>query len=134
HHTPTYTQGGQTRLKNLLQSAQDETESHQLKDSFDKARQLLDDTDFWRQTAEGLAILISDKKVDAYHLPYEIEERWAINDSLDIAPLLLTESLNQPYYVLALAQHNPVAFIGDSYDIERLEVDLPSSPEKALNI
>jgi hypothetical protein len=102
--------------------------------TYEQLEAKLDDSDFWRQTLEGMAIFASPDMLEIYNLPVECEERVAVADSFDITPLLITMTYNQPYYLLALAMHNTKLFKGDMYGLEPVAIDFPTSPEDALNI
>lgn len=136
--TPPHMQEDQTRFKNLVNQA-----SQQLIDQgHDKlARQLVDrleemaaDTRFWQEMTEGLALMADADRLDIYHLPLECEERVCVGDQFDVTPLLVLLSYDQPYYVLALANHQPKLWRGDMYGLEPVQLDFPTSPEEALNI
>lgn len=93
-----------------------------------------DDTDFWNETSKGLAIFADQDMVRMFHLPMECDEYIYVSHSFDIAPLQVVLSQDQPFYLLVLAKHDPKLFYGDSYALESLDIDFPSSPEDALNI
>lgn len=93
-----------------------------------------DNDTFWQHTTEGLAVFCSPAGVQYFHLPVECEERASAGDRYDITPLLALTSCDRPYYLLALAVRNPVLYTGDMYGIERVDIELPESPEEALNI
>lgn len=137
--SPPHIQESQTRFKNMLHSARqivDDAgpEAKGLQKNLKSLERLIDDLPFWQSTLEGLAIFVSESDVQMYHLPIECEESVYVADSYDITPLLIMESYDQPFYVLALAQHDSKLFRGDSYGMEPVEIDLPKSVEDALNI
>lgn len=94
----------------------------------------IEDADFWSETCKGLAIFIQPDGFEVLHLPIECDEYTYVGEGFDLAPLYIVMSMEQPYYVLALAKHNPKLFYGDMYTLEPVEMDFPTSPEDALNI
>lgn len=136
--SPLHRQEDQTRFKNLIRTAQDQWHSeHNDEAIFNSYNQLMDklnDSSFWQQTTEGMAIFISPTDCAIYHLPIGTQERVCIDNTYDITPLLVVMAYNQPYYLLALAMHNTKLFYGDMYGLEPVAIDFPTSPEDALNI
>lgn len=136
--TPPHMQEDQTRFKNLVNQA-----SQQLIDGGHEqlARQLVErlediaiDMRFWQEMTEGLAVMADQERLEFYHLPVECEERVCVGEQFDVTPLLVLLSYDQPYYVLALANHQPKLWRGDMYGLEPINLDFPASPEDALNI
>lgn len=137
-NSPLHQQENQTRFKNLIKTAQDQWHAeHPDEAIFNSYTQLMDkleDSTFWQETTEGLAIFISPTDCMIYHLPISIQERVCIDDAYDITPMLVVMAYDQPYYLLALAMHNAKLFRGDMYGLEPVAIDFPASPEDALNI
>lgn len=136
--TPPNIQEDQTRFKNLVREgcrkwteeadeAIAEARRHELEAH-------IDDLQFWQDMIETLAVFVSREGIEMYSLPIECSERVCVSSRFDLTPLLLTESINQPCYVFALATHESKLFKADLYGIEPIEVDFPKSPEDALNI
>lgn len=136
--SPLHRQEDQTRFKNLIRTAQEHWHAEQsdeaIFNSYNQLMEKLDDSAFWQQTTEGMAIFISPTEYSIYHLPISSQERVCIDDSYDITPLLMVMAYDQPYYLLALAMHNTKLFYGDMYGLEPVAIDFPTSPEDALNI
>ena len=137
--TPPHIQEDQTRFKNLLREAKAQWQiltnkevSSEIKSQFEA---LLDDQLFWQQTTEGLAIFITPGQyIEIFHLPMECEEHITIGDNFDVAPLLVLQAYDQPYYMLRIAMHDASLLKGDMYGLEPVAIDFPKSPEDALNI
>lgn len=137
--SPPHIQESQTRFKNMLHSARqivDDAgqEAKGLQKNLGSLERMIDDLPFWQATLEGLAIFVSQDDVQMYHLPIECEESIYVADDYDIAPLIILQSYDQPFYILALAQHDSKLLRGDSYGMEPVAIDLPHSIEDALNI
>ncbi|MBC7746711.1 hypothetical protein H7Y40_01880 [Pedobacter sp.] len=137
--TPQTMREDQTRFKTLIISIRERIAASGL--STDSARVFTQSLDYvrdspeiWTQTTEGMAVFVSEQELKIYKLPMECEERITIDRFFDITPLLALLVYDQPYYVLALAVHQPRLFKGTMYSLEPVDVILPDSPEKALNI
>lgn len=138
HASPADLQENQTRFKNMIRRARDlvdETESsHHIKSSLSVLEERLDAREVWGETLQSLALFVSEGDVQLFHLPIECEESIYFSTSYNIAPLLVFASYSQPFYVLALAQHEPKLFKGDAYSLEPTSIVLPKSQNAALNI
>lgn len=141
HHLPSsgHIAEDKIRYKNLLKSGREALQKVCSDDGvrqqiIDQLEQLYDDDTFWQHTTQGLAVFCSPAGVSYFHLPLECDEYVSVGDRYDVAPLLVIAAYDQPYYILALATKNPQIFYGDMYEVGRLEIDLPKSPEEALNI
>lgn len=140
HRTPTSpnTTENQTRYKNLIREGFEKLASQTANKDFEPIRQQLeqkiDDTHFWQTMSKSLGIFVTASSVEMYNLPIEVSEQIYIGDTFDILPLLQVKTLNEPYYLFALAMHDPKLFKGDMYGLEPVDISFPSSPEEALNI
>jgi hypothetical protein len=142
HRSPTsvHIQEDKIRFKNLIRAGKEALEARGAEeDSIRKVGNLLEEDlysydNFWQHTTEGLAVFCSLSGVHYFHLPMECEEYADGGDTYDITPLLAMLSYEQAYYVLALAVHGPTLYRGDMYGIEQVAIELPESPEVALNI
>lgn len=128
------------RFKNLIRAAKEMLVQQGSEDGIVEQiaglleKDIYDSEEFWQATTEGAAVFCSPAEVRFLHLPMECDEFVSVGDRYDIAPLLVAGSCDMPYYLLALAVHNPVLYKGDMYGIERVNIDLPKSPEEALGI
>lgn len=138
HPTPPHIQEDQIRYKNLIAEVHDESKrkhiGHDMDTVFKQLEDKLNDLDFWKQTTEGMAIFASLDRFEVYHLPIETDEKFSVGDSFDVAPLLAVISLDQPYYLLAVALHDSKLFRGDICGLVEADIELPHSVEAALNI
>jgi hypothetical protein len=136
--TPATIKGDQIRLKNLLRDgieklrkAEPTLDEKTIYARLDKA---INEEGVWVETSKSLAIFTDGSEVRIFHLPIECSEYVCINTRYDTAPLELLFSIDQQFYVFALAKHNPKLFRGDMYKLQPVAIDLPSSPEDALHI
>ncbi|HET7630294.1 MAG TPA: hypothetical protein VFK03_02880 [Candidatus Saccharimonadales bacterium] len=136
--TPPHMQEDQTRFKNLVSQAQqqliDKGEAKLAGQLVDRLEDIASETRFWQEMTEGMAVFADKERLEFYHLPVECDERVHIGSQFDVTPLLILLSYDQPYYVLALATHQPKLLAGDMYGLAPVDIDFPASPEDALNI
>lgn len=140
HSTPTppNISENQTRFKNLIRRGFEALGSVGDKRKLEilerQLEQKIDDLPFWHDMCSSLAIFADEDGYRLYHLPIEIAEQVYVGDTYDVIPLLQLKSLNRPYYVFALAQHEPKLLHGDLYGLEPVDISFPESMEVALNI
>lgn len=136
--TPATINENQARYRNVVSKGLAEWElvvgAHTTGNVHERLAVLGEDIGFWSNTNRGLAVFVSRDAVYVYHLPIECDEYTYIGDSFDVTPLRVVLSKEQPFYLLVLAKHDPKLFYGDSYSLEPVAIDLPKSPEDALNI
>lgn len=135
--TPQHIKSDKTRLENLISQATKEW--HELNPDMSLATeqqltQAPDSNDFWENMTEGIAIFINQSAIEVVHLPVECDEYVCVDSSFDVSPLKIMLEMDQPYYVFALALHDPKLFFGDMYGLTPVDIDFPDSPEDALNI
>lgn len=136
--TPPHMSEDQTRYKNLIREGMHQWEKVAGPVDFNLIRtrleQRLDDQEFWKHMSQSLAIFANEKEVAMYHLPIEVNEQVYVGATYDTVPLLQVETMNQAFYVFALAMHDSKLYRGDLYGLEPVAVDFPQSIEAALNI
>lgn len=136
--TATTMKEDQARYKAVIAKGLAQWETEAGADVVETAREKLtvldEDVSFWSKTNSGLAIFADEHEAHMYHLPIECDEYTYIGDSFDLTPLRIVLSKEQPFYLLVLAKHDPKLFYGDSYRLEPVDIELPTSPEDALNI
>lgn len=93
-------------FKNLLKRVEKELDekdvnpSSYLKESYD----LLDDTTFWNNTTDGLAVLIDKDNTQIYKLDGSVEEKVLVADYFHILPLINYYEIPNNYYFLDLSK------------------------------
>lgn len=136
--TPASLQENQTRFKNLIRRSIDQLDNSTDRIVIERLNEFLreksNDTQFWQELTKSLAVFATDEAITHYHLPLEISEQTYVGTTFDTLPLYLIDGLNDRFYLFALAQHNPRLFAGDIYGLEPVAIELPQSPEEALNI
>jgi len=98
------------RLKNLVNQAQEKLVAAGMRPA--AARELLrpvhnleEDTLFWQNHSEGLALFISPSTLRYGHLPFRFNELVAVTDRFVIKPLLPVLIGNSYFYLLAISQN-----------------------------
>ncbi len=97
------------------------------------ARLLLDDTKFWSNQSQGLAVFIAPDFFKAYRLPVSFDEHVIVNHRFHIPPLMtFFESLRR-FFVLALSQNEVKIFKGNKLELEEINLsDLPHDIQEVL--
>lgn len=142
-YMPTHRAGAQTqqdpiRLKNLLGEAEKKLLSYKLRASEVKkllkpAQKLLDNSFFWQQQSDGLAIFLSSKISRCYRLPLGFEDLIVVTRRFHLKPLFPIFSGNISFNVLALSKNKVRLFQGNRYTIDEIQLeDVPKNLAEAL--
>ncbi len=126
-------------LKNQVQKAKNELVRKGLseasaKEFLKEAYNLLEDTGFWRQQLDGLALFIADDFFAYYRLPYSFEESLMISNTFNLKDLMPVAQGEDHYYILALSINKIRFFEATRYRINPLQTpkDMPRSLEEAM--
>ena len=97
------------RLRNLLRETEERLVATGLRRPeairlLQAARELLDDSFFWRTQSDGLALFVSEDFFRYYRLPFPFKELAVVGDRFHVRPLLRLLSEDGKFYVLALSQ------------------------------
>lgn len=90
------------------------------------ARQLLEDTVFWKHQCDGLAFFLAPQFLRLYRLPASFAELVVVGKRFHIKPLLPLLSGDGRFYILALSQNGVRLLQGTHYSVS--EVDLRGVP------
>lgn len=136
---PSYLTEDTARYKNLLKKVKNEVPERDFElirslPAFERLLHLREETDFWADRREGLAIFAAGETLITVDLPASCSEYVAIGNTARVLPLLVLHSYNQAYNLLAVAAHEPVLYSGDMYGLKHSDIDLPISPEEALQL
>lgn len=129
----------QIRCKNLFHKANDRLvqrgdNSTLTGDLSTQLSQLLENPEFWSRNSDGLLICAVPGDIRLFYLPIDTEEYVAVDDGFHLAPVFSLISDVQDYYVLAVAQHEPVLYEGSLNQLKLADIALPASVARALNI
>lgn len=136
--TPPTMKEDQVRLKNLINEGLDQLSDAEpmldMKSIRQRLEKVLESESPWGDITKSVAIFVGADDIRVLHLPLECSEYINVGTKYDITPLQLALDMNQPFYVFALAKHNPKLFKGDLYGLQPVQIDFPASAEDALHI
>jgi hypothetical protein len=129
--------GDRIKLKNLAREAMeqlaaadaDKRRVHALSENIDD---LIDDEEFWRFQANGLAVLTTPDSIRSFRLASRVTPMVAVSDRFHLGPLFRTTSVGQSAYVLALSEGS-VRLVVVSPEAPASEVRVPSLPKDAAS-
>jgi hypothetical protein len=129
----TKTQASRIELKSLARTAlqeleQRDTDASDVAAVDDLVRSLVDDAEFWRFQAPGLAVFATPHSIRHYRLPNRLELRCTVSDRFHIAQLLRSVTFPNAGYVLVLSEGG-VRLVEVSPDLPASTVPLPGLPE-----
>ncbi len=94
------------------------------------ASDLIDETTFWQNQTEGLAIFITPEEMNYYHLPFEVKDQVVISDKFYTKPLLPLFTTDGQYYILALSKNEVRLFKASRQKVKEIVMeDAPRSVE-----
>jgi hypothetical protein len=97
------------------------------------ARDVLEDSAFWKGQSDGLAFFLADKFQRRYRLPLGFEEQASVADRFLVTPLLPLLSGNGMFFVLALSQGGVRMLQGTRETVHAVELpDVPKNLEEAV--
>jgi hypothetical protein len=143
-YLPTHRHGGQgreqdpLRLKNLLGSASAELEelghrAPEVKALLQPAHDLVRDAGFWASPEDGLAVFLTDGRMDVLRLPRTFDELAVVADRFHVRPLLPTLAVGHSFYLLAISKGATHLYRGTRYRMSEAEVaEMPAGIEEAL--
>lgn len=115
------------RLKNLLTKAEEElcelgANTKQIRSIIQPAKDLCNDTDFWRHQETTLCLLLNEESHSVYRLPLDLPELLITSVRFHIKPLFALFPLQRVFHVLAASQTSLRLFEGNAFGLEELEV------------
>lgn len=131
------TDASRIQLKNLAKNAIDQLEQANV----DKRRvaalaeelhDLIDDDDFWRYQAHGLAIYATPENLRTFRLANVLEPMVEVSDRFHLKPLLRSITFGNSCYVLALAEGG-VRLVEVSPDLPAATVAVSGLPKDAAS-
>lgn len=125
------------RLKQLLRVAEDKLFSMELRKAevakiLEPASRLIDETRFWQNQSDGLALFIYSGEVKYYRLPIEFKESISVSNKLYLKPLLPLLSGNGQFYIMALSK-NEVRLFGCTRQSVR-ELEFENAPRSMFDM
>lgn len=140
---PTFRKGREIRqnsiyLKNAIKIAEEllEKQGYQKEkgeEVLQPLKELIEDTIFWENQAEGLAIFSSPGFFKYYSLPITFQETVLVNQTFHIKPLLPLFTENGQFFVLALSEKMVKMYECSKYSYSEVELEnVPENIEEAL--
>ena len=83
---------------------------------------LVDETKFWQNQEEALAVFVLDEKIDCYKLPFEVEEKTVLATKFFTKPLIPLITDDEEYLILALSQNENRLFTASKQKIREIEM------------
>lgn len=83
---------------------------------------LRDDEVFWGRVQDGVVVLASPERFDAFTLPRTVPEFVKVGDSFSVKPLLRFVQSAEPFHVLGLSRERVALFHGNRYELQLLRV------------
>jgi hypothetical protein len=127
------------RLKNLLRRTEErlveqwDMKASAIEKMLAPAWEIVNDTMFWRNRSDGLAMFISPSLFRYYRLPIQLDEALIVNDRFHIRQLLRLSTGDGEFYLLALSQDEVRLIKGSHFSITTIELkDMPTSLAEAL--
>lgn len=135
---PTYKMGpdikqNTIRFKQRIRQAEDKLYNMKWRksevESFLKpASDLIDNTVFWQNQSEGLAVFLGQEKMDYYHLPYSVKEDTVLSNKFYTKPLIPLFTEGGEYYILALSQNEVRLLRANKQSIQ--EIEMKDAPKR----
>lgn len=88
---------------------------------------------FWSRVLDGVAVLASPDRFDAFTLPRPVPECVKVGESFHVKPLLRFVQSAEPFHVLGLSRERVALFHGNRYELQSLKVaGIPLTLTEAL--
>jgi hypothetical protein len=112
------------QFRNFVQQAEDSlNKSHPAaaRGIADQLHKLQGDEEFWRGALEGVVVLASPARFDAFTLPRAVPEHVEVGDSFHVKPLLRYAQSAEPFHVLGVSKERVALFRGNRYVLTPLQ-------------
>jgi len=132
------TQQNKIRLKNLLRTAEQRLEEHEVRgpeaaELLKPARNLLDDQTWWEHQDEGLAIFLAKDVFQTFRLPIAFHELVAVEERFHLKPLFPLFSGDGHFYILSLTKREIRLLSGDRFSVQEVDLgDMPRTFEEVM--
>lgn len=127
------------RFKQRIREAEDKLYNMKLvkaevEEILKPASNLVDETKFWQNQDEGLAIFINGEEINCFNLPFEVKERTVLSTKFFTSPLTQLFDGDEEYLILAISQNENRLFKASKQKIEEIEMkNAPKSVESMKN-
>lgn len=130
-YLPTFKKGNEVnksriQLKNLLKEAEEKLvdkgmNKREIDNYLEPAYKLLDETLFWQNQKESLALFFSEKRFKYFKLPISVEPTVIVSNVYYVRPLIKLLTSYSDFNVLTLSQDEIKLYRCNQYDIEEME-------------
>ena len=142
-YLPTFVSGSevgqnQIRYKNLFRIVSEklnrtDLRPSQVKHLLSPLKKYVDETLFWRNQSQGLALFRSENEFFHYRLPLDFKELALVSGRFHIKPLLPMFSEDGLFYLLAFSKNKVRLLQGTKYSASEINIDgVPGSLAEAL--
>lgn len=128
-------------FKNLLQKVEEKLKKNwgfkerEIEKILEEAVSLADDSSFWQEQEEGLAVFISPERFNSFKLAVKTYNKVHVNYDFNIKQLISEIHGNQEFHLLALSPNFNQLYRLNRNKIEEVEVeDLPLNLKNFLNL
>ncbi|TNF19772.1 MAG: hypothetical protein EP318_13610 [Rhodobacteraceae bacterium] len=108
-------------LKEIETSLERQYPSKQISAILRPFRDLAEDSRFWNQTQDGLAIFATAETFKVYNLQRPVQEKVIVADSFHTKPLMRILQSADRYHVLGLNRHEATLFEGNRYALDLVD-------------
>jgi hypothetical protein len=137
-YIPTHQKGHEVKeghdkinLKNQIKEAEQKLQRKGLLESeittfLKPVQNLLEDSNFWSNQKQGLAVFVGDNFFKTVSIPHKVEVHTIVNGRMHVKELMKEmEDNDKMYYILRLSQHKPAAFMVSNGNISPVICDIP---------
>ena len=125
-------------FKNQVQKVKNELENEGLqetvvKDFLKEAYALIDNTSFWHEQSDGLAVFVADGFFEYFQVPYAFQEAATIANAFMLKELMPVLHGDGYYYVLSLSENEIKLYEANRNSIKKVTLpeDMPTSFKEA---
>lgn len=116
------------RFKQRVREAEDKLvdmgmSASEVRDILKPASDLINETLFWQNQTDGLAVFISLEGMNYYHLPFTVEEYVGVAKKFYTKPLVPLFTGDGQFYILALSKNEVRLFKGTRQEVYEIEMD-----------
>ena len=116
------------RLKQRIREAEDKLfniglDKSEVKHILTSASNLIDETVFWQNQTEGLAIFLTSENMNYYHLPFEVEEETIVSNKFYTKPLFPLFTGDGQYLILALSKNEMRLFKASRQMVKEIRME-----------
>jgi len=125
-------------FKNLLRKTEKELKEagirkNQMESFLEQPNRLLNDSAFWKNQSDGLAVFISEDGFSYHRFPLRFEPLAVTGNRFHLKPLLPMLSNDGRFYLLTLNLNGPHLYQGTHYSVSELKLQqVPDSLREAL--